>query len=314
MLTMSRMSLTLAVIWIAATFPVLAQQDTHARHTPQMEAKSPQAGQVAGIPPAEEQAKDALNRSPRHGEWADVKVPGSPQAVKTWIVYPQRKDKAPVVIVIHEIFGLTDWIRAVADQVAADGFIAVAPDLISGKGPNGGNTDSVASRDDAVKLVQALSSEEVNTRLNAVRDYAMKLPATNGKTATIGFCWGGSTSFAYAVAQPGLNAAVVYYGTAPKDLFTLTSVKAPVLGLYGGDDARVDATIEPTKAEMAKLGKSYEPHIYEGAGHGFLRAQSAKDGANLKAAKEAWPHTMAFIRQHTGGGRTSSSGANAAGF
>ncbi|HEY2931925.1 MAG TPA: dienelactone hydrolase family protein [Acidobacteriota bacterium] len=251
------------------------------------------------LPASETTAKAALDRSSRHGDWIDVKVEGSETPVKTWIVYPERKDKAPVIIVIHEIFGLTDWIRAVADQLAKEGFIAVAPDLISGKGPGGGNTDSVASRDDVVKLVRGLTPEEVTSRLNAVRQYAVSLPAANGKSASIGFCWGGSTSFAYAVAQPKLNAAVVYYGTAPSDPSKLASIKASVLGLYGGDDARVTATVDPTAAEMKKLNKSYDPNVFAGAGHGFLRAQEGKDGANLKATQQAWPKTIAFLRANT---------------
>lgn len=250
------------------------------------------------LPPGEEGAKAALERSPRHGEWVDVKVPGVPVPVRTWVVYPERKDKAPAVIVIHEIFGLTDWIRAVADQLAEDGFLAVAPDLISGKGPGGGGTDSVATRDEVVKLIRGLSPEEVTTRLDALRDYAVKLPACNGKSATIGYCWGGAKSFAYAVTQPALNAAVVYYGSAP-DPSTLATIKAPVLGLYGGDDARVNATIDTTAVTMKGLGRTYEVNIYEGAGHGFLRAQSGRDGANLKATQQAWPRTLAFLRQHT---------------
>jgi carboxymethylenebutenolidase len=259
------------------------------------------------LPAADEQSKAAINSSPRHGEWVDVKVPGSPQAVRTWVVYPERKDKAPVVIVIHEIYGMQDWIRGVADQLAKEGFIAVAPDLVSGKGPNGGNSDSVPTRDDVTKLVRALSPEEAMSRLNAVRDYALKIPAANGKTATVGFCWGGSTSFAYAAAQPGLNAAVVYYGTAPTEAGTpgkidaskIAAIKAPVLGLYGGDDARVNATIDPTEAEMKKAGKAYEHHVFDGAGHGFLRAQADRNGANMKASQEGWPKTVAFIRQQT---------------
>jgi carboxymethylenebutenolidase len=254
--------------------------------------------QAASIPPAEEQAKAALEKSPRHGEYTDVKVPGSPQAVRTWVVYPERKDKAPVVLIIHEIFGLSDWIRAVADQLAADGFIAVAPDLISGKGPGGGNTDSIASRDDVVKLVRELTPEEVKARLDAVRDYALKLPAANGKSATVGFCWGGANSFGYATSQSGLNAAVVCYGLAP-EAGRLTGVHAPVLGLYGEDDARVNATIDATAAEMKKLGKSYEVEIYKGAGHGFFRAQSGRDGANQKASEQAWPRMLTFLRLHT---------------
>jgi carboxymethylenebutenolidase len=248
------------------------------------------------LPPSEEQAKAALEKSPRHGEWVDIKT-ASGTPIRTWIVYPERKDKAGVVIVIQEIFGLTDWIRGVADQLAKEGFIAVAPDMISGLGPNGGGTESVASRDDAVKLVRGLTPEEATARLNAVHDYAVKLPAANGKSATIGFCWGGARSFAYAAAQPALDAAVVYYGTSP-DAADLAKIKAPVLGLYGADDARVNATIEPAQAEMKKLGKTYEPNIYDGAGHGFLRQQDGRDGANLKATQQAWPRTVAFLREH----------------
>lgn len=279
---------------------VWALQDPHATHTKTESTTQAQTPVPVdeSLPPGEEQAKAALEKSPRHGEYVDVKMPGSDQAIKTWVVYPERKDKAPVVIVIHEIYGLSDWIRGVADQLAEDGFIAVAPDLISGKGPGGGGTDSVSSRDDVVKLVRGLTPDEVVSRLNALRDYALKIPAANGKTATVGYCWGGSSSFAYAVSQPALNAAVVYYGSSP-ETSKLTSIQAPVLGLYGGDDARVNATIDPAAAEMKKLGKVYEYHLYDGAGHGFLRAQSGREGANLKATQQAWPRTLAFLRQYT---------------
>jgi carboxymethylenebutenolidase len=206
------------------------------------------------------------------------------------------------VIVIHEIYGLTDWIRGVADRLAADGFIAVAPDLICGKAPGGGCTDAAASSDDVVKLVRGLTAEEVSTRLDAVRDHALKLPAASGTSATLGFCWGGSTSFTYATAQPGLNAAVVYYGSSPADAAKLAAIEAPVLGLYGGDDARVNATIEPAALEMKKLGKTYETHVYDGAGHGFLRQQGGRDGANMRATEQAWPATIAFLRAHTKSG------------
>jgi carboxymethylenebutenolidase len=254
---------------------------------------------AAGIPPGEGQAKAALEKSPRHGEWVDVKAQGVDVPIRSYVVYPEVKDKAPVVIVIQEIFGLTDWIRSVADQLAADGFIAIAPDLLSGKGPNGGGTESVGSRDDVVKLVRGLKPEEVVTRLNGVRDYALKIPAANGKTATVGFCWGGGMSFHYAAQQPGLNAAAVYYGTSPEDAGAYAKVKAPVIGLYGGNDMRVNATIPKAEENMKKNGKTYHAHIYEGAGHGFLRAQDGQNGANLKAAQAAWPATVEFLREHT---------------
>jgi len=267
--------------WPAAAQPVAAQP----------------AARDDSLPASEAQAKAALEKSPRHGEYADVKLPSGGVPIRTWIVYPERKDKAGVVVVIHEVFGLSDWIRGLADQLARDGFIAVVPDLVSGKGPNGGGSDSVASRDDVVKLVHAITPDEATARLNAVRDWAIHLPAANGKSATVGFCWGGGRSFAYAAAQPDLNAAVVYYGTSP-DAADLARIKAPVLGFYGGDDARVTTTVAPAEAEMKKLGKTYEPHIFAGAGHGFLRAHDDRAGANLKATQEAWPRTIAFLREH----------------
>lgn len=291
-----------AALFLSTASVVPAQTDPHAAPSAAAPAATAApapaapaaAARDASLPPSEQTAKAALEKSPRHGELVDVKTPLG--TVRTWVVYPERKEKAGVVIVIHEVYGLSDWIRGVADQLAREGFIAVAPDLISGHGPGGGGTDSAASRDEAVKLIRTLTPEEVTARLNAVREWGIKLPAANGKSATIGFCWGGGKSFEYAAAQPALNAAVVYYGTSP-EASALVKVQAPVLGLYGGDDARVDATIPPAEAEMKKLGKTYEPHIYEGAGHGFLRAQEDRDGANLKATREAWPRTIAFLRR-----------------
>lgn len=255
------------------------------------------ASRKDSLPPSEETAKAALERSPRHGEYVDVALPFGGTPIRTWVVYPERKDKAGVVLLIHEIFGLTDWMRGVADQLAAEGFIAVAPDLISGLGPGGGGTDSVASRDDVVKLVRGLTPEATAVRLEAVRSYAVRLPAANGKIATMGFCWGGARSFEYAASEPAPHGAVVFYGSSP-DSATLLKIKAPVLGLYGGDDARVNATIEPAKAALKPLGRFYEANLYEGAGHGFLRAQRGREGANLKATQQAWPRTIAFLREH----------------
>ena len=295
------MRLPLVLILLLGVTSSGRAQDTHAGHgaAPGQAAATAAPGRTGSdaLPAGEEQAKAALDKSPRHGEWADVPVPGG-GTIRSWVVYPERKDKAPVVIVIQEIFGLTDWIRAVADQLARDGFIAIAPDLLTGKGPQGGNTDAFASRDDVVAAVRGLTPDEVTSRLNAVRAYAVKLPAASGRSATVGFCWGGSTSFRYASVQPALDAAVVYYGGSP-DASALASIGAPVLGLYGADDARVNATIEPAAAEMKKLGKTYETEIYPGAGHGFLRAQSGRDGANMKATEQAWPRMLAFLRQHT---------------
>jgi carboxymethylenebutenolidase len=228
----------------------------------------------------------------------DITVPDKKVPLKAYIVYPERKDKAPVVMVIHEIFGESDWVRGVADQLAADGFIAIAPDMLSGHGPNGGGTESLGDQQNVVAKIREVRPAEVMADLNATRDFALKLPAANGKTATIGFCWGGGQSFAYATVQPGLNAAVVYYGTPPK-AEEMAKIKAPVAGFYGGNDARVTGTVEGAVSEMKKLDKRYTPHIFDGAGHGFLRQQDGQNGANMKATEQAWPATIAFLRENT---------------
>ncbi len=274
--------------------------DEHAGHTMHAQAAGGTAqADTPGLPPSEEGAKARLDATPRHGEYATVSLPAGGD-LRAWVSYPERKDKAPVVIVIHEIYGLSDWIRGVADQLAADGYIAIAPDLLTGKGPNGGGTEAFASRDDVVAGVRALTPDEVTARLDAVRAFGTKLPASNGRTATVGYCWGGSTSFTYATRQPDLDAAVVYYGGSPSDASALAAIQAPVLGLYGEDDARVNATVPPAAAEMKARGKAFETHTYAGAGHGFLRAQSGRDGANRKATEQAWPTMLAFFKKHLG--------------
>lgn len=258
---------------------------------------SPAMADDAKIPADGERATDALKSSPRHGEFADIALAGTEAKLKCFVAYPEKSDKAPVVLVIHEIFGLTDWIRAVCDQLAADGFIAIAPDMLSGMGPDGGGTESFEG-DKVREAIRALSPEVVTQRLDAARDYGAKLPASNGKTASVGFCWGGSQSFGYATRQPALSGAIVYYGSPPaaSDMEKITS---PVLGLYGQDDARITSTVEPTRASMEKLGKTFEPHVFTGAGHGFLRQQTGREGANLKASEEAWTLTLAFLRSVT---------------
>jgi carboxymethylenebutenolidase len=255
---------------------------------------------VPSPPPAEEGALAALNSSPRHGEWVDIALPGSDTPVRTWAVYPERPDNAPVVIVTMEIFGLTDWIRSVADQFAAEGFIALAPDLLSGMGPDGGGTESLGGRDGAVAAVRTLEPEESMRRIDAVRAYALTIAAATDQIGIVGFCWGGGTSFAYAVHQSGLGASVVYYGTSPAEGPAYGQISAPVLGLYGGDDQRVNATIPTAQTAMTGLGKTYEVEVYDGAGHGFLRAQEGQEGANMAATDQAWPRTVNFFRQHLG--------------
>jgi carboxymethylenebutenolidase len=249
----------------------------------------------AQIPASGTTAKDALKASPRHGEWVDVPLPGGDVKIHTWVVYPERADKAPVVLVIHEIFGMSDWVRGVADQLAAEGFIAVAPDMISGFGPDSGGTESLG--DGVGNAIRKLTLDEDAKRLNAVRDYAIALPAATDQTACIGFCWGGGVSFGYATMQPKLAAAVVYYGTPPRKE-AMEKIACPVFGFYGKDDARITLTVPNTIQEMNDLKKSYEAHIYDGAGHGFLRQQEGRNGANLKASQDAWAKTIAFLKKN----------------
>jgi carboxymethylenebutenolidase len=220
---------------------------------------------------------------------------GGGDTVDAWVVYPERSDKAPVVLVIHEIFGLSDWVRATTDQLAAEGFIAIAPDLLSGKGLGGKGSKSI-SPDDARALIA-----DLERRLNATARYATSLPAAHPRFAVLGFCWGGGVSFAYAAEQPGLSAAVVSYGTSPSSQ-VIARIKAPVLGLYGGNDQRVDATIPSAAQEMKRLGESFEHEMFPEAGRAFMRAQDGQAGANLRTAQRAWPRAVSFLKENLNSG------------
>ncbi|HVE79382.1 MAG TPA: dienelactone hydrolase family protein [Gemmatimonadaceae bacterium] len=251
---------------------------------------------IVGLPPGADDATERVRSSPRHGEWAMIRDPQG-DSVRAWVVFPERRDKAPVVVVIHEIFGLTTWIRGVADQLAAEGFIAVAPDFLSGK-LGGANPDSI-SLDSAVAVVRTLDAAEVQRRIDAAARYGMALPAALPRYGVVGFCWGGSTSFAHAAHSPTLGAAVVYYGGSPPAA-SLAAVRAPVLGLYGGSDARVNATVPAADSALRALGRTFDVHTFEGAGHGFLRQQAGQNGANMTATREAWPLTVAWFRRYLG--------------
>jgi carboxymethylenebutenolidase len=232
-------------------------------------------------------ARERIAKSPRHSEWVTVKHDG--RNVETLIVYPESKQKRPVVLIIHEIFGLSDWAQELADEVAAAGYIAVAPDLLSGMGPNGGRTKDFAAGA-VMEAIGKLNPDQITADLNAAADYALKLPAVNGKLFVAGFCWGGGQTFRFATNRGDLSAAFVFYGPPPaKD--AMSRIKAPVYGFYAGNDARIDATIPDTIASMKAAGKRYDPVTYEGAGHGFMRAGETPDDtnpANKKARDEAW--------------------------
>src|SRR3954465_2629035 len=184
-------------------------------------------------------AKAKLDKSSRHGEW--VKVKHGDREVQSFVVYPEVKDKATAVVVIHEIFGLTDWVRGVADQLAEAGYIAIAPDLLSGAGPKGGGSDSFKG-EDVRKAIMSLPPDQGTADLNAATDYVAKLPACNGKVAVAGFCWGGGQSFRFATNNKAIKAAFVFYGTGPDKEDDVKLTAAPVYGFYGGNDARVNAT------------------------------------------------------------------------
>jgi carboxymethylenebutenolidase len=259
-------------------------------------APMPGFQQSAALPAAGSTALERLNKSPRHGEWVMVKI-GPTDSVSAWVVYPERKDKAPVVITIHENTGINAWTRAVADQLAAEGFIAIAPDLTTMF--RSGDLRADPTQDEGRAAIPKVTPEIGNAAIDAVAKYGMSLPAALPKYGIVGFCWGGGRSFLHATHAPGLGASVVYYGSPPT-ADQMKSIKAPVLGLYGGNDARITSTVPATDSTMKALGKSYEYHVFDGAGHGFLRAQDQSE-ANLKAAQQAWPLTVKFFKQHLGG-------------
>lgn len=286
-----RKMLAAVAVLLLATVSAQAQDaaNPHAHHL--MEANT-------FTPPGQDWAKARVDKSPRHQEWVDVKYGN--RAVKTFIVYPEVKTKATAVIVIHEIFGLTDWVRSVADQLAEAGYIAIAPDLLSGAGPNGGGSAAFTDRAAVGQAIRDLPADQITGDLNAVADHVTKLPAANGKLAVMGFCYGGSQTFRFATNRPKLNAALAFYGGGPDDAAAIAKIKAPVYGFYGSNDARVNATIPKSTELMKAAGKTYEPVTYEGAGHGFMRMGEDPANtveANKKARDQAWVRVKEILKK-----------------
>jgi carboxymethylenebutenolidase len=246
--------------------------------------------------PAQDWARANLAKSPRHGEWVTVKH--GDRTVQTFVVYPESKDKRPVVLIIHEIFGLSDWAQELADEVAAAGYIAVAPDLLSGMAPNGGRTSDFAEGK-VMEAVGKLDPDQVTADLNAAADYALKIPASNGKLFVAGFCWGGSQTWRFATNRADLSAAFVFYGGPPPQ-DSMARIKAPVYGFFAGNDARIGAMIPDATTQMKAAGKTFKPVTYDGAGHGFMRAGEAPDAseANAKARAEAWARWKALLKKY----------------
>ncbi len=245
---------------------------------------------------AQDWALQRLEKSPRHHEWAAIK--SGDRTVHTFVAFPESKAKATAVIVIHENRGLTDWVRSVADQLAEAGYVALAPDLLSGTAPEGGRTKDFATSDAAREAIYKLTPDQVTADLDAVAAYALKLPASNGKLAVAGYCWGGGQTFRYATHNKDLDGAFVFYGAFEHTKEQLANIAAPVYGFYGGNDERINATIAPTAALMRELGKKYEPVTYEGAGHGFMRGGEDPQGseADKKARTEAWERWKTLLK------------------
>ncbi len=259
----------------------------------------------AALVSAQDWARAKVDKSPRHREWVTVTHDG--RKVETFVAYPEAAKNTPVIVVIHEIFGMTDWVENVTDEFAAAGYIAMAPDLLSGMAPNGGRTPDFPANGVGL-FIQKLSPEQITADLNAVADYGLKLPSASKKLFVTGFCYGGSQAFRFATNRRDLAAAMVFYGTAPStsgapftpDKDAMARIKAPVFGFYGGTDNRIGATIDATAAAMKELGKVYEPVTYEGAGHGFMRAGEQPDPspANAKAQEEAWARIKKIMSSH----------------
>ena len=241
---------------------------------------------LAVAAPAQDWAKAKLEKSSRHQEWQ--KIENGKRKVESFVVYPEVKDKVPAVVVIHEIFGLSDWARLAADEFAEAGYIAIAPDLLSGMAPNGGGTKELGQ--DVGRTIQSLPAEQIAKDLDAVAAYVSKLPACNGKVVVAGFCWGGGQTFTYATHNKDIKAALSFYGPMPKDEAAIKRIECPVYGFYGENDNRINSMIPAAEEAMKKTGKTYEPVIYKGAGHGFMRAGEQPDAsaANKKAREDAW--------------------------
>ena len=259
------------------------------------------ATDAAAIAPGAEGAAAQLAGSTRHGEWASIPVAGG-DSVRAWVVYPERPDPAPVVVVIHEIFGLTTWVRSVADQLAAEGYIAIAPDLLSGHSMPMAPDSFMAAEggiDSAIAMVSRLDQDQVMRRIGAVGEWGVALPAAADKWGVVGFCWGGTTVLAYAAHSGGAADAVVsYYGGIQQDQADMSRTTVPTLALYGGDDARVNSTRSYVEESFRAAGVAFESETYEGAGHGFLRQQTGQDGDNARAAAAAWPRMLRWFERY----------------
>ncbi len=193
---------------------------------------------------AQDWAKARLEKSPRRQEQVVV------NQVATFIVYPESKDKKPVVLLIHDRAGLTDWFKSLADQVAAMGYLALAPDVSSGPG--------------------------LTAQLNAVADYGKKLSASNGTLFVAGIGWGGEQSFRFAADRSDVAAALVICGASP-DKDAIARVKGTIFGFYAANDQRINATVPPAQAAAKAADIVFEAVTYDGVGPEFMQSGDAPD-------------------------------------
>ena len=244
---------------------------------------------LASIPvTAQDYAAAQLEDSPRHHEWIEIEADG--RTIHAFAAFPERENDAPVVLVIHENRGLTDWVRSFADQVAAAGYLAVAPDHLSEFDAGHKRTSDFETSDAAREAIYELDPDQVTQDLQAVRAHIAGMPSSNGNVVVAGFCWGGSQTFRFATDSNEIAAALVFYGSAPEDDAAFGSISAPVYGFYGEDDQRINATIPATQERMDKHGKAYDVVIYDGAGHAFMRSGDDPNeaGPNKMARDQAW--------------------------
>lgn len=236
---------------------------------------------------AQDFALKQLEKSPRHNEWIVVK--SGNRNIHCFVAYPEKAVNTPAIIVIHENRGLTDWVRSFTDQLAGAGYIAIAPDLLSGFSADKDRTSSFANSDEARDALYQLDPVQITDDLNAVERYAEIMHSSNGKTAVIGFCWGGSQSFRFATNNDHISAALIFYGSAPeKD--AMKRITAPVYGFYGENDQRITSGVTETAKLMNELGKKYDYRIYPGAGHAFMRQGDDPEGsaASEEARDKSW--------------------------
>jgi carboxymethylenebutenolidase len=240
-----------------------------------------------------------LSESVRHHEWIDLKREDG-SICKAFVVYPESKQPTKAVIVIHENRGLNDWARSFADKLAANGYLVIAPDLISNTIEGIEKTTDFENTDKAREAIYALNQDKVTYDLNSAFHHIKSDKASTGEVSVIGFCWGGSQSFRYATNNPNLKEALVFYGTAPKEIDLFSNLETPVYGFYGGNDNRVNATIKSTDSLMKLNNKAYEYEIYDGAGHAFMRrgSQTDTDEANKNAHDQSWKRLLKLLKHN----------------